>query len=101
MRKKGNGFGRTPRKVPVKPVVIGSNSGERRRRVEYDPELDTVLDLIKDMSPAEVVMSSGNLIGKNTIYNWRRGKVRTPLAYTIRAAYKAAGYELVAKKIKN
>lgn len=107
--RKANGLRFARTKVAVKPVtiaqpkpvVIGSNSGDQRRRVQYDPELDNVLELIKGMSPAEVSMSSGNLIGKSTVYNWRRGKVRTPLAYTIRAAYKAAGYELVAKKIKS
>lgn len=108
MRPRRNGAGRGRKRVdpvkvapaPEKPVEIGSNSGVKRRRIEYDPELDTILDLIKHMKPQEVSLASGNLVAASTIYSWRRGKVRTPLNYTVRAAYKACGYELVLKKMK-
>lgn len=77
---------------------IGDNL--RQGRPEYDPELDVVLEKIKHMSPKEVATQSGGMIGAATVYNWRRGKVRCPLNYTVRAAYRAAGYELVLRKIK-
>ena len=95
-RPKKNGKNGAP--LP-RPAVVGDNAVSRRR-VEYDPDLDEALKAIEGMKPSEVSLASGGLIGAGTVYNWRRGKVRTPLNYTIRAAYRAAGLELVARKIK-
>lgn len=58
-----------------------------------DPELQEVLLVIQSLSPKEISQNSGNLVGRSTISNWRAGKVRSPLNYTLSAALAAAGYE--------
>lgn len=57
-----------------------------------DPSLRQVLQLIEGLEAKEVSAKSRNLVGANTIYNWRKGRVSRPQHYTLEAALNAAGY---------
>lgn len=57
-----------------------------------DPQLKQVLALLEGI-PAKIVSDKAkNLVGANTIYNWRAGKVARPQHYTLEAALNAVGY---------
>lgn len=70
-----------------------------RKQRPIDPQMGEVLRYIDGMKNSEVAQRSGGLVGSSTIANWRAGKVRCPLNYTIDAALKAAGYERTIRKI--
>lgn len=57
-----------------------------------DPALAEVLKVIQGMTPTVVAKASGGWVGASTISNWRKGKVRSPLNYTLEAALHSAGY---------
>lgn len=57
-----------------------------------DPTLKDVLHLIDGIPAKDVAAKSRQLVGANTIYNWRRGRVMRPQHYTLEAALNAAGY---------
>lgn len=71
----------------------------KREPRQVDPVLADVLDRVSKMTPAEIARKSKDLIGASTISNWRKGKVRSPLNYTLDAALAAAGFERVIRKV--
>ena len=75
------------------------NAPTGRKPRPVDPTLSDVLDHIGDLTPAEIAKGSQGLVGSSTISNWRAGKVRTPLNYTLEGALRAAGFERVIRKI--
>lgn len=58
-----------------------------------DPDFALVLRAIAAKSPSEISRAVGNVVGKSTIANWRKGKVRRPQHYTMQAALRAVGKE--------
>lgn len=58
-----------------------------------DPVLPDVLSYISRFTPSELSRASDNTVGASTIANWRSGKTRSPLNYTLDAALQAAGFE--------
>jgi hypothetical protein len=58
-----------------------------------DPMMANVLAIISNLTAKQVNTRSKNLVGANTIYNWRAGKVARPQHYTMEAALRAAGYK--------
>lgn len=71
----------------------------KREPRPVDPVLADVLDRVAKMTPKEITTRSKDLIGASTISNWRKGKVRSPLNYTLDAALAAAGFERVIRKV--
>lgn len=71
----------------------------KREPRPVDPVLAAVLDRVAKMTPKEIARKSKDLIGASTISNWRKGKVRSPLNYTLDAALAAAGFERVIRAV--
>lgn len=65
-----------------------------------DRHLREVLAEIDGISAKDVSRLSGNIVGRSTIANWRRGKVARPQHYTMTAALAAVGREFRIVRIR-
>lgn len=63
-----------------------------------DPDFIEVIRLLRGHNAKAVAAASDNLVGRSTIYNWKRGKVRRPQHYTMQAALRAIGWEYSLRK---
>ena len=63
----------------------------KHQRPDIDPDLARVLDLIDGYSAGDLAKRS--FVGRSTIYNWRRGKVKRPAHYTITEIARLVGAE--------
>lgn len=65
-----------------------------------DPDFELVMKAIAKKTPSEISRAVDNVIGKSTIANWRKNKVRRPQHYTMQAALRAVGKEFRIGRIR-
>lgn len=83
--------------------VVERDKAKAKRKLNRpnrDPALADILKAIDGMTAKEVA-ERGGYIGASTVSNWRAGKVRCPLHYTLTAAAKATGMEYRLEKIRS